>query len=337
MKYLVRSGGLQGFPELVEELGQRPLDLLEEVGLAPGVLRDPDLYIPYPALADLLTLAARRCRAPDFGVRLGSRQGLEVVGALGNWLCLQARVGDALTLLQKNLGFHARGIEVDVDAGRQRISLAMRLAFAQQTDCAQLLALSMALLARSISQLHGTGLKPDRVELDLPAPHDPRSWSRAFAVTPTFGASSNQLFYPASLFELPVHIDTAVRERLSAQWRGGWRQAPLSLERQVERAIVALLPTGDCSLERVAHLVELKPRTLQAQLQRQQLGFGLLLRQARERLACEHLDGSDIGLTSLAMNLGFGDLAVFSRTFKSWTGLSPRAWRRRGSNRKASH
>ncbi|MDO9452058.1 MAG: AraC family transcriptional regulator ligand-binding domain-containing protein [Stagnimonas sp.] len=330
MKYLVRSGSLQGFPEFVEEFGQRPLDLLEEVGLAPGVLRDPDLYIPYQTLADLLTLAALRCRAPDFGVRLGSRQGLEVVGALGNWLCLQAHVGDALTLIQKNLGFHARGVEVNVETDHQRISVEMRLAFAQQTDCEQLLALSMALLAHTISQLHGTGLKPDRVELDLPAPNDTHPWSHAFAVTPTFGAASNYLFYPASLFELPVHIDTVVRERLSTQWRGGWRQAPLSLERQVERAIVALLPTGDCNLERVAYLVELKPRTLQAQLHREQLGFGLLLRQVRERLACEHLDGSDIGLTTLAMNLGFCDLAVFSRTFKSWKGMSPRAWRGRG-------
>lgn len=327
MKYLVRSGSLSSFPELVEELGQKPLALLDEVDLPVRALQEPDLYIPYHKLAELLTLAAQRCRAPDFGVRLGSRQGLDVVGALGTWLCLQPRLSDALALIQKNVSFHARGVDISTNVDGEQISLVMSLAIARQTDCSQLLALSMALLARSLAQLHGTDLKPISVEFALPAPRDPRPWKRAFGTQPVFGTATTRLIYPASLPDLPVRIDTAVRERLSAQWRGDQKQAPVRLDRQVERAIVALLPTGDCNLERVAHLVDLQPRTLQAQLQRDQLSFGILLRQAREKLAREHLANSDIDLTTLAMNLGFGELAVFSRAFKTWTGVSPRAWR----------
>src|SRR5271157_2803892 len=105
VKYLVRSGGLLGFSELVEELGQSLLALLDEVGLPPKALYDPDLYISYRKLADLLAVAAQRCRAPDFGVRLGGRQGLEVLGALGTWICLQPNVGDAVALVQRSLGF----------------------------------------------------------------------------------------------------------------------------------------------------------------------------------------------------------------------------------------
>lgn len=329
MKYLVRSGALTSFPELVEELGQRPLALLDQAGLPPRVLQEPDLYIPYHKLAELLTLTARRCRAPDFGVRLGSRQGLDAVGALGTWLCLQSRVGDALLLIQKNVSFHARGVDISMSVDDDRISLMMSLAIARQVDCSQLLALSMTLLACSLKQLHGTGLKPINVEFALPAPRDTRSWQRAFGTRPVFGTAATRLIYPASLLDLPVNIDASVRERLSAQWRGDQQQAPVRLERQVERAIVALLPTGDCSLERVAHLVDLQPRTLQLHLKRDQLSFGVLLQQAREKLAREHLAHSDIDLTTLAMNLGFGELAVFSRAFKSWTGVSPRAWRAR--------
>lgn len=331
MKYLVRSGSLSSFPELVEELGQKPLALLDQVDLPIRVLQEPDLYMPYQKLAELLTLAAQRCRAPDFGVRLGSRQGLDAVGALGTWLCLQPSIGDALALIQKNVGFHARGVDVSVSVDGDQISLTMSLAIAKQTDCFQLLALSMALLASSLAQLHGTNLKPTRIEFALPVPRDTRSWQHAFGIKPVFDTTKNRLIYPASLLDLPVHIDTVVRERLSTQWRGDQLQAPVALERQVERAIVALLPTGDCSLERVAHLVDLQPRTLQAQLQRDQLSFGILLRQAREKLAREHLAHSDIDLTTLAMNLGFGELAVFSRAFKSWTGVSPRTWRSRES------
>lgn len=333
MQYLVRSGGLLGFPEFVEELGQSPLKLIEAVGLPVGALHDPDLYLPYPLLAELFTLAARRCREPDFGVRLGSRQGLEVAGALGSWMCLQDRVGDAMSLFQKNLGFHARGLRIDVDADRRHVVLEIRLAFSDETDCDQLLALATAVVARGTAQMHGTGLNPEEVALALPAPRDDRAWRSAFSRKPRFEAPLTRIVYPSALLQLPVRVEPAVRARLSTQWRGTWQQRlPVGLRQQVERAIVALLPTGECDLERVAQIVNVHPRSLQRRLGRESSGFGQVLREMREKLAREHLAHGSIDLTSLAMNLGFGELAVFSRAFKSWTGLSPREWRRQGAN-----
>ena len=84
MQYIVRSGALLQFPELVSELGQDPLALLEAAGIESAVLKTPDNYLPYPALARLLNRAADACRRPDFGVLLAQRQGLHVVGALAS-------------------------------------------------------------------------------------------------------------------------------------------------------------------------------------------------------------------------------------------------------------
>lgn len=331
MNFLVRSGGLIGFSELVELYGQRPLALLDAAGIPTAALQNPELYLPYPSLAKLLTLSARRCKAPEFGARLGSRQGLEVVGALGTLLCLQARVGDALALISRNLGFHARGVSVEVVSDDRQIVLELRLAFSNQVDCTQLLALSVALLARCVAQLHGTALRPLQLDLAIPAPEDLRGWRTAYGCMPRFGAAVSRVVYPAKLPSLPVQIPDSLRHRLNAQWRGQGREHARTptLTQQVERAIVALLPTGDCNLEGVARLVELQPRVLQLRLQKESLSFGTLLRAVRERLAREHLARSDIDLTSLAMNLGFGDLAVFSRAFKSWAGMAPSQWRRK--------
>lgn len=330
MKYLVRSGGLIGFAELVELHGHSPVDLLEDAGIPMAALQDPELYLPYPALARLMALAAERCRASDFGARLGSRQGLEVVGALGTLLCLQAQVGEALTLLNRHVGFHARGVSVEVFSDKRSVTVELRLAFGDQLDCTQLIALSVALLVRSIMQLHGTSLRPEKVELEVPKPADLRGWRSAFGCMPQFDSTTSRVQYPIELLSLPVRIPDSLRQRLNAQWRGGSQQnETVSLTKQVERAIVALLPTGDCNIERVAHLVELHPRNLQLRLQQEDMSYGQLLREVRENLAREHLARSDVDLTSLAMNLGFGELAVFSRAFKSWTGLSPRKWRQK--------
>ena len=78
----------------------------------------------------------------------------------------------------------------------------------------------------------------------------------------------------------------------------------------------------------VARIVDLHPRVLQQRLAAQGSSFSALLESRRLRLAKEHLAHSDIDLTTLALNLGYAELAVFSRAFKRWQGVSPRAWRR---------
>ncbi len=328
MKYFVRSGALSGFPEFVREHGENPSALLRSAGLTTAVLHDPDMYISYVALGGLLTLAAKHCQAPAFGAQLGYRQGLEAVGALGSLMCLQATVPDALRMMQKNLDFHARGVSVDLEVQGDSIELQMNFAFTSEIDCDQITAISMALLMRGLSQLHQQPLPPSEVHLTIPAPKKTGAYTTIFGSNIVFSAAQNRMRYPSELLALPVDPKPELRLRLSQQWRGNWEQRqPVSLLQQVERAITALLPTGECSLETVARIVEVHPRSLQSLLKEQSNSFGRLLQVIRLRLACQYLENSDIDLTTLALNLGFAELAVFSRAFKKWTGKPPRVWR----------
>lgn len=329
MQYFVRSGALIGFPELVRRYDENPSELLRSVELSTAVLHDPDLYIPYLSLAKLLEAAAVACEAPDFGIQLGYRQGLEAVGALGSVLCLQPSVGDALVMLQKNLGFHARGVAIDVQAEGEHIDLSMRFAFADQIACDQLSALSMMLMARGIEQLHGQSEKPQQLWLAFADHRIQTLCERRFGCPVLLGQTENRLRYRIAGLAEPTAVAPELRARLSKHWRGDWQQSlDVSLSQQVERAITALLPTGECNLPTVARIVQMHPRSLQMRLKQDQSSFGLLLQNTRLRLACQHLQNSDIDLTTLAMNLGFAELAVFSRSFKQWTGQSPRAWRK---------
>lgn len=329
MKYFARSGALTGFPELVRSYGQNPSALLREAGLSTAVLHDSDLYIPYPALARLLVLAARHCNDPVFGARLGDRQGLEAVGALGSLLCMQATLPDALRMLQRNLDFHARGVQVDVDLSAGLATIRMRFAFERETDCSQLAGLSIALLVRGLSQLHQEKLPPTAVELAVPDVGQGSEYEGIFAAPVSLGAPENSASYPSSGMALRINPATRIRERLSHQWRGYWGQSsevPLTV--QVERAITALLPTGECSLSMVARIVGLHPRTLQHHLKEHGASYGQLLETVRVGLARQYLANSDMDLTTLAMNLGYADLAPFSRVFRKWCGQSPRQWRK---------
>lgn len=329
METFARAGSLIGFPELVREHGLSPSSLLTQVGLSPGLLDDPDLYVPYPQFLDLLLLAAEKCRRKDFGLRLGIRQGIEVWGALGTLLCLQPTLGDALSLARKNLGFHARGIEVDLLAEGDLLGFGIDYVFSHELDCSQNYPLVLGLIVRMASQLYGSPLWPSRIEVSLNDNYRTGLYDEVFQCPVAFGAPRTALYFPAHLFDAPVHVQPDERAKLSDTWQQKWGAARQSdLPTRLDRAITALLPTGECSLETVSRVIGLHPRTVQSELKGAATSYGAILQAVRHRLACQHLSRRDLDLTSLALDLGYCELAPFSRAFKGWTGLSPAAWRK---------
>lgn len=329
MRYLARSGGLLGFAELVKRFGYNPQTLLSDVGIPGAALQNPDLYVSYLKLARLYELCAQRLAEPVFGLLLGRQQGLEVVGALGSWLCQQGTLGEALLGLQRNLGFHARGIQIHSVLSGDSIELNLTLAFADPADYPQLMMLSLTLLERGLADLQPAHHRPINVSM-MHACHHP-NWVRlcedTFHCPLVFDAPRYGVRYPLALLSQPVAVLPKLQTRLARHWRDDWQLAPISLSHQVDRSISALLPTGECCLTTVAALMGLHPRTLQARLQAEGTHYDERLRAVRYALACTHLALSDIDLTQLALDLGYAELAVFSRAFKQWTGLPASRWR----------
>ena len=329
MRYLARSGGLLGYAELVRRYRHDPRALLTDVGLPIAALENPDIYLSYPKLAWLYEHTAQTLSEPAFGLLLGRQQGLEVVGALGAWLCQQHTLGEALLGLQRNLGFHARGIQIRSEVTAETIQLHMRLAFAEQVNCHQMMMLSLTLIERGMSDLQPSHPPPIHVCMSMPRPAAAlvRALEETFHCSPQFDAPTNSLSYPLKLLTQPVAVTPRLQSRLAQHWRDDWQLAPISISMQVDRSISALLPTGECSLEAVAGLMGLHPRTLQDRLKAEHTHYDERLRAVRFELACTHLADSDIDLTRLALDLGYAELAVFSRAFKAWTGLPPSRWR----------
>src|SRR5690554_3785542 len=219
MQYFARSGALVGFPEMVRGYGEHPYRLMREVGLSPALLKDTDLYIPYTSLAELLALAAERCGAPEFGARLGYRQGLEAVGALGSLMCMQSTIADAVRILLRNLAFHAHGVQIDVDVNGSAMEMRMAFAFEARTDCRQLIALSLALLVSGTKQLNAGAPQPEEVELALADNGNFEAYRAFLGPNLQFGGLENRVQYPTSLLNLPVLATNDVRQRISQQWQ----------------------------------------------------------------------------------------------------------------------
>jgi hypothetical protein len=52
--YRARTGGVEGIEQLLRERGENPIALMESIGLSQAQFRNPNHYIAYPKLAELL-------------------------------------------------------------------------------------------------------------------------------------------------------------------------------------------------------------------------------------------------------------------------------------------
>lgn len=82
------------------------------------------------------------------------------------------------------------------------------------------------------------------------------------------------------------------------------------------------------SLEKTAGQLGMSGRTLRRQLQNSGTSFQHELDLIRQNLAIDYLMRSDKRFTEIAYCLGFCDSSAFSKAFKTWTGMSPRAFKR---------
>ena len=97
---------------------------------------------------------------------------------------------------------------------------------------------------------------------------------------------------------------------------------------EIRSVIARLLPTGHPTLESVARQLEISPRTLQRHLAKQGLTHSKLIYQVRITRACKQLSQSDVQISEIATEVGFATPSAFSHAFQSWTGTSPRNFRK---------
>lgn len=81
-------------------------------------------------------------------------------------------------------------------------------------------------------------------------------------------------------------------------------------------------------IEAVAEKLFMSDRTLKRQLAAEGTSFSTIVDEVRYRRATALLSRTDYSLEQIADELGYSDVANFSRAFKRWSGRSPSNWRK---------
>lgn len=93
---------------------------------------------------------------------------------------------------------------------------------------------------------------------------------------------------------------------------------------EVERLLMPVLHKG---IDAIATTLGVSRQTLYRRLKAEDITFEHVLDDLRRRLALNYLNARKTSINEIAYLVGFSDEATFSRAFKRWTGLSPRAAR----------
>jgi len=316
---LTRSASLTGYADLARSLGLDPVRLAADVGLPAVCLTTPDIRIPAAAVGRLLERSAQRGQAPDFGLRLAETRNLSNLGAVGLAAREQPTLRAALEILVRYIWAQNQALTLELE-DLDGLTLVRERMAGPGAQAAQANELTVGVMVRTVRRLIGPDWRPQAVYFTHPRPDDVRPHLRVLGVTPQFAQDFNGLAIAAADLDRAVpDADPEARRRLQRYLEleaGAAGGGPAAVARDL---IVALLPTGGGSVERVAALMGLSRRTLHRRLAEAGTTFERLLDEARAELSAAYA-AAGRPWTEIAGLVGYSSLSALSRARRRWAG-----------------
>jgi AraC-like DNA-binding protein len=322
-----RVGVVAELPAVLLALGTDPGPVLAAAGVPPDLLRDLENRIPFPVAGLLLEEAATATGCPHVGALMGLHGGLHSLGLIGRLMATASTVREAMLDLCTHQVRYTEGavayLTVQGGVGLWGYSvLAPPL-----RGIAQILDGAAGVGARMVQEL--CGRQSEEVRFGHAPPADPSGYRQAFGVPCVFDAEQTALVLSAETLAAPVRTaDPALRRLLLqqvAEYRA--RENPPMAE-QVRRILAAHVTSGEPTLDLVAGVLGLGPRTLNRRLQAEGTGFREVLDQARHEVACQLLGATRMPVTEIGEALGYASPPGFVRAFRRTAGVPPSEWRR---------
>ena len=147
-----------------------------------------------------------------------------------------------------------------------------------------------------------------------------------------YRAQDHELILPLKVFEAaPQLADPAVAALAREQCEQEFRQLFREVNRLSDRISSSLAACPDAAslpdLETMARQLHMSGRTMKRRLHEEGSQWRWLLDAELCRRACQSLRRPDVHISEVAFALGYQDVSNFSRAFRRWTGLTPKAWR----------
>lgn len=321
---------------LATRLAQWGVDLprlLQDAGIDPQVLAAPEGRFRPEQVERLVVLATERSGRSDLGFELGRMLKLSSHDILGYAMLSAPSVDQALRLVSRyfslitpTYSLRCRRTEQFAEATVQPL-----LPLSARVREIHLEAIAVAFYEHVRILLSGA-LPTCSLHLSYEAPPHAARYQELSSAVVHFGEHGlvgARLVLDSAVVMQPLAMadDHALRmaESRCAQLLNHVTQgARLS---DWVRMMLGQAADGQPKLEELAQILNLSPRTLERRLGLEGHRFRDLARQARFDRACALLAAERLSVTQIAYQLGYTDVANFTRAFRREAGVAPSAYR----------
>lgn len=314
--------------QAVKEVNLSPETLLAGTALDAEQLLRSDRPVDFDDTLSVLRNAERKF-GPGWHLEVGERLTISTHGPLGFAVVTAPNLRASLEVILRFMGTRAPFLwssgTVEDDQYVFRFFDAVEMGDQRRT-----------LIELAVLSLQGLIEKPLGREISgatLSLAYDPPVYSaalrRLFHADTVFGADRHSLRLPLAWLEEHCALyDEAMHRYLVSRCEDELQATSAGLPAKVAvRQALLVQPGRMPSLEAVAALQYVSPRTLIRRLKGEGTSFQQIRDEVRQSLSRDYLSNTNMSITRIALRLGYQDASNFSRAFRRWEGVSPRTYR----------
>ena len=326
---LQRVGFLVVLPQLLTEFGLDPSRVLEESGITLQALSHPNNTIPYRAMGRMLEACAEVTHCPYFGLEVGKRMNLPLLGPIGLLMRNAPTLREALQDFAAHQHRNSHG-GVVYFIEQKGLALFGYAVYQADTPGAAIITDGVAVAAWNIvRELVGTNPNPIlSVLLPRSEPEDMEPYFRTLTSTLEFASGQTAVRLSKKLLDQPIAgADAERRVAILAEVNDMWNAGDLNLQERMRRHVRVALMQQNFSNLQIATEMGISVRTLNRRLAEAGLTFRQVLDEARCVYVKQLFTLTALETSQIALMAGYANAGSLSLAFYRWTGQKPAAWR----------
>jgi len=321
--HMVKSAFHAQFKTAIENCGLSADDYFSSVNL-PTEITDPESLLPLKPFFHLINIISINEKIPDFGSLVAQTTPWHKVLSLGplieqskslqellNKFCEVASSQSSLVKFSLiDEGSHHSFSYSDVPIYNGDIQMELY----RITSMIQLVQLAT-----------GIDWLPESIRLIMRETNTVNASELLTTSNIIFSQSDSAISIQTDLLQLPVNLK--INHKIKIQ-HNNHANENITFSTSIRNIINTYTQTKNINISEIADIANMSVRTLQRRLSDNNLNFNELHNDARYNHAKEKLRNKNLNISDIAANLGYSEVAHFSRAFHKWSGVSPSKFRK---------
>lgn len=332
-RYYARMG------EILQRLGVDVVALLQAAGLRPQLFTEPGAMLRLDQVEILIAEATRLAGRSDLAFELGRSLRISAHSVVGYGILSSPSIDYAMRLTSRFFRLISPTFRMRYRAGAERATILFEpaLPLSHAAFVFHVETVAVGIHAALLELLQGA-MPRHELRLSIAEPPHAARYAELEGARALFGWQGGTglcLELPAATMARPPTLADANALQLAEARCNALLQDAVAEGRVADWVRMMLREASDGlpTLTELAHTLNLSSRTLDRHLQREGCGFRELLAEVRQERARELLKAGRMTITQIALELGYGDAANFTRAFRRECGCSPSEFKGRATGR----